>query len=460
MALIVPSQSKFFKLSFYRQQLPKAASLMVFLAIVYEFPASIVVGVWAAFGIYQLDGFTSYRLVFAAFVIAVCALNAMLSVRGIFMVREFQVYLFIFTYMVAVVWLNRDEFAFLGSAAIHSSSAVEFWLPIFYKYLLFFFIGLRLTYLRTYKYLLLLCLILASIVILQNVDYEILGLDKKNYVAVEGRVNHLFLGDAFSLTALLALAFVKGDKSRVGLFLFCAAVIFLIGSRTSFILFVFVVLLYFMLLFRIKWILYYLAIFFAFVGFVSTLDVAELADRNERMIGVFTDYDDDGSVQARRVYAERGWEDIKNNPILGRFGGQRDSDVIGTRDGWRAYMHSMFSYWRQFGLLVFVLICYIYFRFAVGVLARLRHKNTEEFRVLFLVGTFIIIESLLSRSFSFSATHLIFGMAVTMYLRKPKEDMASNELHNLLPPDVVESTNSATKERRRRRRRSNRKLSF
>lgn len=460
MALLVASRSKFLKVNFYRQLLPYAASLLVFLAIVYEFPASIVMGVWTAFGIYNLDGFTTYRLVFAAFVITVCALNAMLNIKGLLRVREFQLYLFIFAYMGVVVWLNRDEFAFLGVAETRSSSAVEFWLPIFYKYLLFFFIGLQLTHLRAYRHALMVSLILAGVVILQNVNYEILGIDKRDYIAGEGKSLHLFLGDAFSLTALLTLAFVKSNKFRVILFVLCAAVIFFVGSRTSFILFTFVVFLYFVLLFRIKWVFYYLAILFAIVGFISTLDVADLVDRNARMIGVFTDYDDDGSVQTRKIYAKNGWEDIKNNPVLGRFGGQRDSGVSGTRDGWRAYMHSMFSYWRQFGLLVYVLICYIYFRFAVGLIARLRFKNTEEFRILLLVGTFIIIESLLSRSFSFAATHLIFGMTVNMYLRKPNKVRISDELNYTSSLKADKNTPPVTKGRRRRKRRTNRKFSF
>ena len=458
MASMIVGGSKLPKLDMCKKLLSLLANLIVFLAIVYELPASVIIGVWSSFGVIDSTGFINYRLKFAAIAIAVCSVNLMINYRGISRVREYQIYLFMITYMLVVVFLNRDEYAFLAYNDTQSASALEYWIPIFFKYALFFFVGLQIVYLRAFRYLMLLALVLAGVVVLQYVDYEFLGIDRRNFVAGANVGIYLFLGDAFSITALLTIALFKRNTLRLLIFIFSAVVIFLIGSRTSFIVFSFVVTLYFMMQFRAKLLPYYLAICLAVFALASTLDFTELADRNARMIGVFTDYEDDNSVNIRRRFAELGWEDIKNNPILGRFGGQRDSDLIATKEGWRSYMHSLFSYWRQFGIVVFGLICYIYFRFGLGVLYLFPLRQTAEFRIYFLLGSFIIIESLFSRSFAFAATHVIFGLAVSMYLKAPKlvgGDLASDRLPALdieKPLDV--------RKRRRKRRRSKSRLSF
>ena len=455
MASLISGGFKLFKLDFYKKLLSVMASVAVFLAFVYEFPASVVIGVWSLYGIADDTIFISYRLIFAAFVIAVCSLNVLLNRRNIFTVRELHLYLLLCTYMLVVVWLNRGEYAYLSYADTQTASALEYWIPLFFKYILFFFLGLHLVNFRAYRYLMLLSLVASGFVILQQVDYEFLGFNRSEFVAGANIGIYLFLGDAYSISALLTMALFKRNILRLLIFICSASVIFLIGSRTSFIVFSFISMLYFMMLFRIKWLPYYLGICLAIFAVVSTLDFSDLADRNVRMIGVFTDYEDDNSVNARRRFADLGWEDIKSNPVLGRFGGQRDSDLIGLKEGWRSYMHSIFSYWRQFGIIVFGLICYIYFRFGLGVLSLLPLRQTAEFRIYFLLGSFIVVESLFSRSFAFAATHIIFGLAVSMYLKTPKIDPALNQLPSLnndKPLDVGR--------RRRKRRRSKSRLSF
>lgn len=457
MAVTFPGSSKIVKLGFYKQLLSQATLLLVFLGFLYEFPASTIMGVWASYGIADSTAFIENRLLFEAVFIAVSGLNVLVNYRSVFKVKALYVYVFILVYMITVVWLNRDEYAFHTYSDIQSTSAVDYWLPLFFKYIFFFLMGLYLLELRAFRYIIFGSGVFAAIVVLQNVDYEILGFNRANFVTGADLGIYLFLGDAFSITALLILANTKTNRTRFVFFLVFGSVVFLIGSRTSFIVFVFVVLLYFLLLFRIKWLPYYLVLCALILGVGSTLDFAELADKNPRMINVFTDFDEDSSVVARRLFAEKGWEDIRSNPVFGRFGGQRDSDRLGTKEGWQSYMHNIFSYWRQFGIFVFIALGYMYFKFILGVANRLNKTQSVEFRTYMMLGAFIIVESLFSRSFAFTVTHIIFGMMVHMYAKKPTgaEFSLSNTTTGLGSDRYSQTTG-----RKRRKRKSKRRFSF
>lgn len=435
---------------FYKRLVSSASLLLVFFAVVYEFPASVVVEVWSSYGVVNSSGFIKFRLFFAALVIAVCTLNLILNFKGILKTREFRVYIFIYCVMLVIVWLNRGEYAFMTVVDVHTISAYDYWTPKFFKYLLFFLIGLQLVNLSAFRYLLLLSWILSGLVVLQYVDYELLGLNRRDFVVGANKGVYLFLGDAFALTSLLTFALFKNNFVRFYIFIFSAVVIFFIGSRTSFIVFTFVIFLYYILLFRLKWLPFYLITCVTLVGVGSTLDFNELAETNRRMVGVFVDFEEDNSVQGRRQLTERGWEDILDNPVFGRFGGQRDSGVLFEKEDWNSYMHNIFSYWRQFGIFVFFPICYIYYRFGRGVFSMLSSKQSQSFRVYFLMGAFITVESLFSRSFAFAATHMIFGMSVSLYLNNA---LGLSKLSNTKQVTSSATEDNASPNRRRRRKR-------
>lgn len=434
------------------------AVLFAFLSLLYEFPLSVLVEIQASFGKIDSGAFIQYRLKFAAVVILICSLNVLVNLRGILKTHYFWVYFGVLLHMMLVVGWYRNEYAWTNFVDDQSISAVGYWAPIFFKYILFFLIGLHITYFYAYRYLLLVFLIAASAAVLQYVDFETLGIDRRNYVAGANQGNYLFLADALAISSLLLVALFKRSHIRLVLFIVSALVLFLVGSRTSFVVFTFSILLYYLWTFRIKWVPLYIVIFFAAFAFISTLDLSELESRNSRMIGIFIDLDEDNSVVARKRFSELGWEDIKNSPVTGRFGGQRDSDLFGYRANWNSYMHDVFSYWRQFGFIVFAGIIYLYIRFGLRMLSENANRNSMQYRVLFTVNAFLVVESVISRSFAFSATHLFFGLAIAflareqivMTLRRASEDDDQFFVRSL----TKESDTTKSKKRRRKRRKS------
>lgn len=435
--------------------LMQATLLLVLIAIIYEFPASIAMEVWYSFGVMDSDAFIRFRLLFAAVVILVCAANVVINMPGIFLVREFWVYLLALSIMAIIVWINRNEIGYVGLREAYSLTALDFWAPLLFKYILFFFIGLHLAFLRAYSTILALFLLLTGALVLQYVDLRVLGLDRRNYIDGAYQGNYLFLGDSFAIAALLILAFLKTAMFRLAFFVCSAGVLFLIGSRTSFAVFVFVVSLYYLLVFRVKWIPVYFLLCAGVVAALTQVDFDELADINPRMIKIFQEFEEDGSVIGRRALAEIGWADIYENPLLGRFGAQRDISELGAANDWNSYMHNVFSYWRQFGILVIAALGFIYLRYVYQLLKLTHHKNTPAFRMYFLLGAFVMIESIFSRSFAFAPIHLIFGMAVMLCGRSIIGSAASALAYGssaAYQDDMIKP-----KSRRRRRRRSSKK---
>lgn len=431
--------------------------LVSFIGFVYEFPISVFVSIYASFGYLDWDPFVQYRLLFAAFVIGICSLNVLVNLRGVFKTSELWIYLGVLFYIVLVVWLNRDEYGYASYTAAQDISAVEFWFPILFKYVFFFLLGLHLTYWYSYRFVLMLCLVIAAFGVMTNVDYEMLGIDRREYVDGADVGNYLFLGDAMSISSLLLLAFFKHPVARLFLFIATAVVLFFVGSRTSFIVFTFTVILYSLVSFNFRWVPAYIIVCLGLFAFVSSLDIASLADRNSRMINVFTDYEDDASVLGRKRFAERGWEDILQSPITGRFGGQRDSDIIGTKRGWKSYIHNVVSYWRQFGIVVFAAIMFIYARFAWRMFLELPNRHSSYYRMFFFISAFIVVESLFSRSFAFTATHMFFGLAIALlgrdHIRRGLQEAAVKDGRADMASLDADANGKSRRRRRKRRRR-------
>jgi hypothetical protein len=336
-------------------------------------------------------------------------------------------------------------------------SALEFHLPILFLYCVFFLIGFYLPRFYKYRTLLIAILIALLFIIAIHVDFETMGIDKKNYVDTKFYGNYLFIGDATSIAALISIAFIRTVKFKVVFAIVSTVIIFYIGSRTSFLVFSATVFLFFIISFKPKF-LFTSAIFVVATGVaLNSIDLSELEERNPRMFGVFVDLQGDSSIQGREELAFYGWKDITENFIMGKFGGQL-SMVAGVQQTyWRGYIHNVLSYWRQFGLLALIITA----GFAVKCYSTLwKHRsrrNQGMFALYFLVSVFLFIETLFSRSYTFSYSHIFFGLTVAM-----SYSIVSNK-NNSLAAQYYRPTRrktphlSRTSSSRRKRRKSRKK---
>jgi len=444
------------------EALDKLCIVLIFSALLYELPATVIAEISGAFSLFDLGNFYSYRVRFAAFVIAVAIFNLLVNHRYIFKDPFFLLYVFFLAYMMLIVWINRETYGLLAATDTESASAMEFYNPILFKFSLFFLVGFYLPRLINYRHILLFILVFSLGLIMVFVDFETMGLDTANYVDKTYLGHYLFLGDATSMAALISIAFFQSNKSKIIFTLLCCVVIFFIGSRTSFAVFAATIFLYFIISFKPK-LLFASAIAVFAAGFaLSSVDLTELESRNPRMFGVLFDYESDNSVIGREQLEEYGWDDISESILMGNFGGQLTSgfSAIST---WRNYMHNVFSYWRQFGILALIIILVFTFRFYAMLWKHREKRNQSFFALSFLIGVFICVEATFSRSFAFPYAHIFLGLAVatsyTMTADQKSLKLAVQYYQNRKRSATL-SEHSSGKNRKRRRRTRQKSMRF
>lgn len=384
-------------------------TLVVLIAVIYEFPASAIAEITAANGIFNHSNFIQYRLYFEAVVIATCALNILVNHRYLFKDVYLWLYAMLLMGIVFIVMINREQLGLLNPTDEFLVTAPDFWAPLIYKYILFFLIGFFLFKLRGYKYHIGVVTVASMAIILNYVDFEALSIDRTAFIDKGYNGIYLFLGDATAIASLLIIAFSRSNPARIAFSIIAFVLIFLIGSRTSVAVFGATCFIYFIITLKPKYLGISLIALFSLATYIQTLDLDDLATRNERMFGIFISYEEDGSVQGREALSEIGWADISENLIFGKFGGQVD----GSRSGlWRAYMHNIASYWRQFGVIGFLIIILFGVQFAHLLWKYRKKRSTVAYGLCLLLGTFIAIETTFSRSFAFTHSHLFFGLVL------------------------------------------------
>jgi len=425
------------------------STYLSFVTFVCAFPLSIVVDLYHSFGNFNAhSNFITFRLSLFFLVIVVGGLNLVINTSHWLRLLSFGCYLLLYLYILVVVLLYWDLEGYVGDNFLTAGSRYS---PILFLYVAHCVLGVSFTQYKPFRWVLLFCLVAASVVILQHVDYNTFRIDVNNYIEDANKGNYQFIGDAFAITTLLVFAYFQNKLARIILFVGASMILFCIGSRTSFAVFGLTGLLFILVhtsrvkitLVLVVSLIVSLAAGAGVLGVFSTsINIDDLEERNSRMIGIFTGYEEDGSIIGRKERDDEGWEDISNSPITGNFGGQRAVSV----SDWNGYMHNFFSYWRQFGIVPFSMLLALYALFFALCLKMRKYKDSLFFTIPFLLGAFIIVESVISRSFVFVSTHLFFGLLVSFHAW----NMYGSSFLN---------TGGGTRRKRRRRRRSSVRLS-
>lgn len=248
------------------------------------------------------------------------------------------------------------------------------------------------------------CLILTFIffVILTSLfffDFQKFRLDYEGIVMREMWGNYLLISDLFALSSIIIISgsFLKLKWK----FLFSILAFFVLifyYSRATIFSFVVSVTLFYIIFYRkmigAKYI--FGGIFFFVLLFVSLSQVFP----NSKMFSL-TKALKGNSMSERSIMLEEGISDIRNNIIWGKTGGQVKSKF----SKYGAYIHNILSYWRQYGLLVFVSISIL---FLTTIFSGIKESNPQ----IVTLGIFLMIQYIFFRSFNFPFLWLYLGMGV------------------------------------------------
>jgi hypothetical protein len=224
--------------------------------------------------------------------------------------------------------------------------------------------------------------------------------------------NYIMMSDAYALLSIIVLPYTRNLMYRLILLGISSFTLYFMMSRASLYSFVFLNFLVLMIIDkRVFW-----SIIFFFVASIFFINWEQFIRLNSdnRMIRLIT-FGNDLSQNSRQTIFKTGLDAIYNNWFFGQYMG----DVI-VRKNTGTYIHNIFSVWRQFGLIPFLLILiniiYIFLKFYLHSL-RAKSWNSEQ-QFVFILSAYCLVLFLFARSFLFSEIWIVFSLLPTYFLKK------------------------------------------
>ena len=110
---------------------------------------------------------------------------------------------------------------------------------------------------------------------------------------------------------------------------------------------------------------------------------------------LLTDYESDGSFQGRKMLKSMGEEIIKDNWFSGKFLYEVERD---QKPG--GYIHSIKSYWAEYGLIVFILVLFLSAYLLVKMcICLFREKENPILSFISSYTIYVVISLYFSRSY-------------------------------------------------------------
>tara|TARA_Y100000385_G_C13107656_1_gene649358 strand:+ start:1131 stop:2345 length:1215 start_codon:yes stop_codon:yes gene_type:complete len=253
--------------------------------------------------------------------------------------------------------------------------------------------------------------ILYTVVVLLNTSFELKYFSSTIDIDV-ANPNYIMMSDAYALLSIIVVPYTRNLLYRLILLGISSFTLYFLMSRASLYSFVFLNFLVLMIIDkRVFW-----SIIFFFVASIFFINWEQFIRLNSdnRMFRLIT-FGNDLSQNSRQTIFKTGLDAIHNNWFFGQYMG----DVI-VRKNTGTYIHNVFSFWRQFGLIPFILILvniiYIYLKFYLHSL-RAKSWNSEQ-QFVFIISAYCLVLFLFARSFLFSEIWIVFSLLPTYFLKK------------------------------------------
>ena len=252
---------------------------------------------------------------------------------------------------------------------------------------------------------------LVIISILSFIDPANFTFDFSVYEDINDRNSYLIVSDILVICHFLSIFRFSNLLVRSMLHLIVLSLLFALGSRTSLYLFFSSILFSELVLSSKKKIVIPLYLILVIIGFLYLSHIS-FWQEYERMFSVFTGTADH-SISARKELVQAGVNAIQNNFILGDFMGQVSHGGGGTMLG--SYIHDYRSYIRQFGLVGFAPILFLFSWVSIVAvrIVTVKKRNFHHYTYLSLY-TYLVAEMIFSRAFNYTFWYFLVGYAATI----------------------------------------------
>lgn len=307
---------------------------------------------------------------------------------------------------------------------IEGNSLRAFNFTVLETWLYFLTLGTLLPSLLRARRLLIALWVAMAVVALGHFDFLSLTLDV-SLLEPERAGIYLAYGDAFAVMTCLVLAVMRRPLSQFVIAILGLIVAFTLYSRTSF--FVLAATLWLNAFWRHPKLVAVSMVLIALPLATLLLGGGSAGALSEHRMFAFL-HGNDGSVLERLTQFSMGMQGIRENWFFGDYGGQVASlGFIG------AYMHNLLSYWRQFGLVFFLLWCGLAVALGRSWFWKAGCIDAQrEERAIALLTPLTIIAVLVSRSYVFEYVWLTFGSWVVTAPRNValcERDMTVESVH-------------------------------
>ncbi len=218
---------------------------------------------------------------------------------------------------------------------------------------------------------------------------------------VDENFDYLSFSDRFAMATLFIISTIKNKYLKILTSVSGILLLTLTLSRTSlymFTLIIFAIWLKYFINSKKKLSIIYLMLFVTFIAlysFKDNLTASSINNRDNRMGVLLTDRERDGSFQGRKLLKTMGEETIRKNWFFGKFLYEVERD---QKHG--GYIHSIKSYWAEYGLIVFILVLFLSAYLLVKMsICFYREKENPILVFIFSYTIYVVISLYFSRSY-------------------------------------------------------------
>lgn len=266
--------------------------------------------------------------------------------------------------------------------------------------------------------------VFVSVTIILFVDYNYMIMDPRSLFD-RYPVSYQGFSRSLMVVAFALISFSKISQIfRYFIIIYFIALIFLLGARSELYGFIFSIFLFEIIrcVHEKKKIIYSLILFLLFV-FLLIVNFDNIS--SSRQLNVL-DLSTDDSWNERKIINDFAINQILENPIIGKFGGQFyipiDVEPVG------AYAHNWFSSWVSFGIFGFLIYAYLNICTAIITIRKIINRKVEkywEFSFYLCISSTILV--IFSRSVFWPIPALGWGLVVGSFFKDKSKRRSSIE---------------------------------